>query len=190
MSKVVFLGDSVTLGVRTGVTATDIFSYKIGNARGFTTIINKGVSNDTAEGGYARLTTDVLAHNPKVCFVMFGTNDVFYNKGATNYVNNMRNIVLELKLNGIEPVVFSPFFFRSTPLFTAFPAYLQALEAMLKTENVHYVDIYREGIHAYFYMPSSQFSAMYTDWAHPAVPGHDFITNFFLRPQFSDMGLA
>jgi lysophospholipase L1-like esterase len=191
MSTVVFLGDSITYGVRTpGPTATQIFSYLIGNQRGFSTIINAGIPGDTAAGGYARLATDVIAHSPKVCFVMYGTNDAGNFVGATAYAASMKSIIDDLKTAGIEPVILSPWFPRSSPVYLEYESYLNALEALVASEGVHYVDIFRECINCYFYMNSTTFNAMWVDWAHPDVSGHAYIASFFERPQFSAMGLA
>lgn len=181
MSTVAFLGDSITLGVRTGVGATDIFSYKIGNARGFSTIINAGVTNDTAAGGYARLSTDILAHNPKSCVIMYGTNDVYNGVTVASFKASMTSIVQALKANNIEPVIFSPPLGESTPQINAFPPYLIALSEIGYENEIAVVDIYRRYCHTYFYEDSTTFSGMYEDWAHPSPAGHTFITDVFLE---------
>ena len=97
MSKVVFIGDSITKGVRTGVTETDTFVYKVATTKGFSSYLNKGVPNDTADGGLARFSSDVLAHNPDLCVIMFGTNDVFYNKPIATYYNSILSMVQQCK---------------------------------------------------------------------------------------------
>jgi len=181
MSTVVFLGDSITLGVRTGVGATDIFSYKIGNARGFSTIINSGLANDTAAGGVARLSTDVLAHSPKSCVIMYGTNDVYNGITVSAYKASMKSIVQTLKANNIEPVIFSPPLGRSTPQITPFPPYLVALSEIGYEENIAVVDMYRRFCHFYFYYTTPNFDGLYMDWAHPSPTGHTAITNIFLE---------
>jgi lysophospholipase L1-like esterase len=181
MSTVVFLGDSITLGIRTGVSATDIFSYKIGNARGFSTIINSGVANDTAAGGLARLSTDVLAHNPQCCAIMFGTNDVYNSVSVASYKASMKSIVQTLKANDIEPVIFSPPLGRSTPQIEPFPPYLIALAEIGYEENISVVDMYYRFCHFYFYYSAINFDGLYMDWAHPSPNGHQAITDIFLE---------
>lgn len=190
MSKVVFLGDSITLGVRTGVGPTDIFSYKIGNARGFTSIVNKGVANDTAAGGLARLSTDVLAENPKACVVMFGTNDVFNGVSVASFKSSMKSIVQTLKTNNIEPVIFTPPLGRSSPQISAFPPYLIALAEIGYEENIGVVEMYRRFCHFYFYYSSTDFNNLYADWAHPTAVGHTAITNIFLEKENNNLLIA
>jgi lysophospholipase L1-like esterase len=181
MSKVVFLGDSITLGVRPGVGATDIFSYKIGTARGFSSIVNKGVTNDTAAGGVARLSADVLAENPKACVIMYGTNDVYNGVSVASFKASMKSMVQTLKANGIEAVIFSPPLGRSTPQITPFPPYLVALAEIGYEESIAVVDMYRRFCHFYFYYTATDFNALYLDWAHPTAAGHTAITNIFLE---------
>lgn len=63
MSKIVFIGDSLTKGIGYGgVTATDTFAYKIGIANGYAPadILNKGVSSDTAFGVLNRIQADAV----------------------------------------------------------------------------------------------------------------------------------
>ena len=181
MSKVVFLGDSITLGVRPGVEPTDIFSYKIGNARAFSSIINSGVANDTAAGGLARLQTDVITHSPKCCVIMFGTNDVYNNVSVESYKASMKAIVQTLKANNIEPVIFSPPLGTSTVQIDLFPPYLIALSEIGYEEKIAVIDTYMRFCHFHFYYPLADFNGLYLDWAHPSASGHQAITDIFLE---------
>jgi lysophospholipase L1-like esterase len=181
MSTVVFLGDSITLGVRPGVTAAQTFASIVGNARGFSSIINKGLSNDTAAGGLARLNADVISLAPKSCVVMFGTNDVFNGVSVASYKASMKSIVQQLKAAGIEVVILSPLLGRSSPQIAAFPPYLIALEEIGFEESVHVIDIYRRITHDYFYFSSTDFNNLYLDWAHPSAIGHTRIANIILE---------
>lgn len=179
MSKIVFMGDSITQGVRTGVTASQIFSYLIGNQRGFTTIVNKGVPNDTAAGGLTRLQADVINENPDSLVLMFGTNDVFNGVSVASFKADMTSIIQQAKAANIEVVLFFPPMGRSTNQLNAFPPYLIALQEIAFTEGVASVDIYRRFLHDYFYMSSSAFTGMYTDWAHLSAAGHARIAEIF-----------
>lgn len=181
MSKVVFFGDSITLGVRPGVEPKDIFSAKIGNARQFSNIINSGKANDTAAGGMARLEKDVIVHNPKSCVIMFGTNDVYYGVSVESYKASMKAIVQTLKAHNIEPIIFSPPLGNSTLQIELFPPYLIALSEIGYEENIPVIDMYMRFCHFHLYYPPADFSGLYTDWAHPSPMGHQAITDIFLE---------
>ena len=190
MSTVVFLGDSITLGVRAGVRPTDIFSYKIGNAREFSNIINSGIGNDTAAGGFARIAKDVLAHNPKACVIMFGTNDVYNKVSVESYKASMKSIVQTLKAHNIEPVIFSPPLGNATSQIDLFPPYLIALSEIGYEEKVPVIDMYMRFCHFHFYYPPAEFNGLYMDWAHPSPAGHQAITNVFLEEANNDVLVA
>ena len=76
------------------------------------TVINAGVGGNFTRDGLARIQTDVLDKKPDFCCVMFGTNDVTDSrKGAQameEYKQNLRQIVMLLRGEGIEVVLMTP----------------------------------------------------------------------------------
>jgi len=66
-------------------------------------IINSGIGGDNAPGGLARIERDVLRHNPDLCVVNFGLNDV--NGTLDAYTGALDGIFRTLKEHGI-PAVF------------------------------------------------------------------------------------
>ncbi len=77
--RVVFLGDSITHGGRY-VYYLQLFQ-NLRNPGSGTRLMNGGISGDTAGGGVARWSDDILPMKPDRVFVMFGMNDV----GLGNY---------------------------------------------------------------------------------------------------------
>lgn len=69
-------------------------------------IINAGISGDTAAGGLQRLERDVISHRPDLCVVCYGLNDV--NGELDAYTSALRGIFAALKDAGIETLFMTP----------------------------------------------------------------------------------
>jgi acyl-CoA thioesterase-1 len=114
--KVLALGDSITRGVRPGVTAEQIFTTllqtELRKAGGEIEVLNAGIGGERTNGGLARLERDVLSKRPDVVLVMYGTNDSYVDAGKTEsrlsrdeYAANLRKIVERLVAAKIRPVL-------------------------------------------------------------------------------------
>lgn len=112
---IVTLGDSITKGVRSGVTAEQTFAALV--AKGLTEdgrsvrVINVGIGGERTDQALKRFDR-VLAHKPDIVTVMYGTNDSYVDKGKTRsritveqYRTNLQKIVTELLGRGIQPVL-------------------------------------------------------------------------------------
>ena len=102
---VVFLGDSIT--------AAHVYSKHVEN---YTLLrfpdrkvrfVNAGGGGDTAEGGLARLESDVLPHEPTVLIVAYGVNDIGWGTKADTeherrYLDAVRGIVEACNMRGIR----------------------------------------------------------------------------------------
>lgn len=182
MSKIVFHGDSVTLGVRAGVVKADTYAQRVGLARGFSSIVNTGIGGNTSTAGLARFGSDVLAQSPDAVSIMFGINDVYAATPPATYKANLRQMVAMAKDAGIRATVLSASFVRSTPYINAFPAYLDAAQEAAQSEGVPFVDCYREFEHAYFLPLPMVFDALHVDHQHPAPAGHKLIADLICKP--------
>lgn len=70
-------------------------------------IINSGVSGDTAAGGLARIERDVLAFFPDLCIVCFGLNDSLSDmQGLTDFQSALSKMLD--RLDGIPVVLLTP----------------------------------------------------------------------------------
>ena len=197
MGKIVFMGDSVTLGVGYGgVTTSNRFSTIIGLTAGYAAadIINAGIGGNNSAQMLARLSTDVIAiTDVKVCAIMAGNNDCFgggaMSQTVAQYKANITAIVQQLRAAGIKPVLFSMMFVSGTSSVAAQAhPYLKALEEVVGDLKVPYVDIYRE----YCYMIDRGEWATYqhVDNVHPPIAGQAFIAEYALRPKHSGFFVA
>lgn len=196
MGKIVFIGDSITLGVGYGgVTTANRFSTLIGKAAGYADadIINAGVGSNNSADVLARLQADVIAHSPAVCVVMVGTNDCYAAapkyQTAAQYKANVTSIVQQLRTAGIKVVLMSTSCTTGTAaVLLQMNAYLKALEEVVGELDVPYVDIYRE----YVYISSRGEWATYghADNVHPSANGHAFIAEYAARAKYAGFFVA
>lgn len=72
-------------------------------------VINAGIGGDSAPGGAGRLERDVLRHQPDLCAVCFGLNDVHGGaEGLGRYLTALRSIFAALKNSDVETVFMTP----------------------------------------------------------------------------------
>lgn len=112
---IVTLGDSITKGVRSGVTNDQTFASLIETdltGPGLSVrVMNVGIGGERTDQALARLDR-VFRHQPDLVTVMYGTNDSYVDKGKTTsritveeYQKNLNRIVAELLRRGIQPVL-------------------------------------------------------------------------------------
>ncbi len=123
---IVTLGDSITKGVRSGVTNEQTFAALVEKgllqADIAARVINVGIGGERTDQALKRLdqiitlpteTNPIAAdRQPDIVTVMYGTNDSYVDKGQTTtritvdeYCNNLQQIVVELLRRGILPVL-------------------------------------------------------------------------------------
>lgn len=189
MAKIVFIGDSVTLGIGYGgVTVSNRYSTLIGRAAGYADIdiINSGVGGNNSADVLDRLQADVILHSPSVCVVMVGNND-YSGTGKVltpaQYASNVTSIVVQLRAAGIKPVLFSPMLSTgSTASFVSWNLFLKALEQVAGDLKVPYLDIFRE---ISFANLRGELPSLYVDTVHPSVAGHSLIAEYAMRSKHS-----
>jgi lysophospholipase L1-like esterase len=97
---VVMLGDSTTLCYenKPGYKLTDFVQSYLTQKHLKARIVNSGVGGDTAKGGFGRLQSAVLVHEPAVVTISFGLNDM---GGSTpdEYRDCMEKIVQSVQTN-------------------------------------------------------------------------------------------
>lgn len=114
--RIVVLGDSITKGVRSGVSAEQTFAALLQSelrkqGHNFE-VINQGIGGERTDQALARLSRDILSLEPALVTVMYGTNDSYVDKGRQDsrlsgdeYEKNLTTIVSELRRLGIRPVL-------------------------------------------------------------------------------------
>ncbi len=113
---IITLGDSITKGVRGGVTAEETFAAGLERTlqeRGHAVrVTNIGIGGERTDQALVRLEKDVLARRPKIVTIMYGTNDSYVDRGQTDsritaemYRANLETLVRRLRDAGIRPVL-------------------------------------------------------------------------------------
>jgi len=112
---IIALGDSITKGVREGVTAEQTFAalmeeelrHEIPSVR----VVNEGIGGERTDQAIQRLP-QILELHPHLVTVMYGTNDSYIDPGASasrltvdQYRANLERIVTELLRHGVLPVL-------------------------------------------------------------------------------------
>ena len=112
---IVTLGDSITKGVRGGVTNDQTFASLIEQRLAVdgrsVEVINVGIGGERTDQALQRFDR-VLRHQPDIVTVMYGTNDSYVDQGKTtsrisvdDYRSNLNMIVAQLLGRGIQPVL-------------------------------------------------------------------------------------
>lgn len=114
--KIVCLGDSITKGARPGVPPGQTFAARLEQAlaaEGWPVeVVNVGIGGERTDQALARLAGAVIALQPALVTIMYGTNDSYVDVGKTAsrltveaYVTNLRRLVQELRAAGAETVL-------------------------------------------------------------------------------------
>jgi len=114
--KIITLGDSITKGGRSGVTAEQTFASllqaTLKQNQIDATVQNIGIGGERTDQALKRLERDVIAPKPDLVTVMYGTNDSWVDNGKTEsrltaeaYEVNLRGIVARLQKAGIQVVL-------------------------------------------------------------------------------------
>ena len=113
--KVIFLGDSIT---QNAVINSEDFKGFISlleeNVNQNTELIGKGIGGDKVSDLLTRYRDDVIKLNPDMVFIYIGINDVWhkYDYGTGTdidlYENGLRQIINDLKENGVEVILCTP----------------------------------------------------------------------------------
>jgi len=118
-TRILCLGDSITKGVRGGVTGDQTFCSVVGallTERGASVrMINEGIGGERTDQALKRLDHDVIAKTPRIVTVMYGTNDSAIDAGKTTprlplttYEENLELLVTRLRDADIEPILMTP----------------------------------------------------------------------------------
>ena len=118
--RIVTLGDSITKGVRPGVTAEETFAAELqrqlrANGHPDAEVVNVGVGGETAGQGLKRLWKDVDAKGPKIVTIMYGHNDSYVDAGKTEprvsisrFRADLSQLVQWLRKSDITPILMTP----------------------------------------------------------------------------------
>jgi acyl-CoA thioesterase-1 len=195
---IVTLGDSITKGVRTGVTADETFAARLQvllkeEAGVDAEVVNVGIGGERTDQALARLEKDVLAKRPVIATIMYGTNDSYVDKGkdasrltVDEYTANLRELVKRLRAAGVTPVLMteprwgekaSPNGVGEHPN-VRLENYVEACRAVAKESGTPLVDNYAHWSEAV--ENGTDLGAWTTDQCHPNAKGHAEIARTML----------
>ncbi|MEW4568543.1 GDSL-type esterase/lipase family protein [Tautonia sp. JC769] len=194
--RIIALGDSITKGVRPGVSPEDTFIARVEaalNADGLAVEgINLGVGGERTDQALARLD-GLIAQRPRIVTVMYGANDSYVDQGATtsrlsidDFARNLRTIVEHLLLAGIEPVLMTeprwaddadPDGLGRNPNLQLEP-YIEACRDVARDTGVALVDHYAHWTEAR--ADGQNLRDWTTDGLHPNPRGHRELANLMM----------
>lgn len=118
--RIVTLGDSITRGVRPGVTDEQTFAAELqrqlrSGQFSDAEVINVGIGGERAGQGLKRLESDVVAKKPTLVTIMYGHNDSYVDAGKTEvrvpiprFRADLSQLVQRLREAGITPILMTP----------------------------------------------------------------------------------
>lgn len=105
MKKIVCHGDSLTEG--TDVDRNYTWPALLENELNIE-VINKGIGGDTTGGLLSRFYIDVVQEQPKIVFIMGGTNDLWWDLEINMIQANVFAMACQARYYNIAPVVCTP----------------------------------------------------------------------------------
>ena len=200
LCRVVMLGDSITKGVRPGVTADATFAamcqQQLRDAQILgknEQVVNVGIGGERTDQALQRLAHDVIARRPMVVTVMYGTNDSYIDPGQSasrlsrdTYAANLETIVKQIVLSGIEPIIMTePRWSDGAKLNgkgdhpnVALSDYMAAARDVARRNSVSLVDHFEHWTKAA--SDGQNLDAWTTDGCHPNPIGHRQIADLLM----------
>lgn len=173
MKTIVCLGDSITYGYNNNSKMSNFTQVKVPYPTKLEqllgedySVINSGNTGWQARGIYKELDNLVFKHNPDTVILMLGINDARGSKqglpvSKTNYYRNMRKIVVDLQLHGIEVLLLTP-----TPVFHKRVKQFNKQAIKLANEfNINYIDMHWQ-IHNQLLKDNLTLKQVLTDRVH------------------------
>lgn len=106
MNRVVLFGDSITAGVTDGY-PTRRLTVRLEQQLPAVDFLNRGIPGDYTTPALTRFNVDVLAANPTLVVIFFGTNDVKH-ISQHDFIANLTQMLHTLQLLHITPVLITP----------------------------------------------------------------------------------
>lgn len=200
--RIVCMGDSITRGIREGVTAEQTYEQllqkRLTETVGPVMVINAGIGGERTDQAIKRLDRDALAMNPDYVTLMYGTNDCHWDPGATGprlpideYEANLRQMIARIREAGAVPVLVTPppLTFALGKIVKLNPVYkergitfetqryVHRVRHIARQMNVPLIDIY--AAYGELAVAGKNIDDYYTDGCHPNPAGHKLIADWF-----------
>lgn len=145
------IGDSIGLGVRTGVTAAQTVFNIVSVAKNLIPARNSGIAGDTSVGCLSRFESDVLAYGPSlICIGNLGTNDpgsaiaVGAVGTAGSYTDNISKMIVKAQRIGARVTLWVPILAQDPTLDTSIAPYRTAMRGLASTYGCDLFDTYAD----------------------------------------------
>lgn len=196
--RVLLLGDSITKGVRPGVSQDQTFGGQLAStlkAPGFEpSITNVGIGGERTDQALARLETVLSANRPDVVLLMYGTNDSYVDIGkeasrltVAQYRKNLEKLIERIDQAGAKTVLMTPPRWADhapmnglgeNPNLRLEP-YVEVVRAIASARKLPLVDHYATWSAAR--QTGIDLAKWTTDGCHPNPEGHRIIAEEILR---------
>jgi len=103
------------------------------------TVINAGISGDTAAGGLARVDKDVLTNDPQLVIILLGANDFLRRRPASETKSDLQDIINKVKDEGRKIYMAS---FIGDDAWEA--SYLETFPAMITSDIIALLEDYKK----------------------------------------------
>ena len=136
---IVALGDSLTYGWNANKGYLDFFkdTLKKRYPESPLTIINSGIPGDTADGGLARLDTDVIRHKPDCVLIQFGLNDAFTGYSVEQFYSNLWALLVKLsEKTDAELILTTSVWFEPLSVYTHALPFYKCIEAIAEDRSL------------------------------------------------------
>ena len=203
------MGDSITRGVREGVTAEQTYEYllqqRLSERVRPVQVINVGIGDERTDQAIERLDEDALAKDPDYVTLMYGTNDCHWDPeengprlAIDDYEANLRAMVTTIREAGAAPVLVTPppLTFNLESIVALNPVYkergitfeteqyVHRVRRVARQMDVPLIDIYAAW--GELALAGKNIDDYYTDGCHPNPAGHVVIADWFYEV-FADL---
>ncbi len=200
--RIVCMGDSITRGIRAGVTFEQTYEQllqkRLTETVGPVRVINAGIGGERTDQAIKRLDRDVLSMNPDYVTLMYGTNDCHWDPEATGprlpidkYEANLRQMITRIREAGAVPLIVTPppLTFALEKIVKLNPVYkergitfetqryVHRVRHIARQMNVPLIDIY--AAYGELAVAGKNTDDYYTDGCHPNPAGHKVIADWF-----------
>lgn len=178
-NPIILIGDSLTFGY--GIPKKNSFASLLAFSLSNETILNKGINGDTSTGILTRFYRDVTSLNPKITFIMCGTNDLLSGRSVSSIISNIELMIKDLVsmdskiIIGIPPYIIKEL---AIELFSYSYYYDYALNSLpkLQLEIFNLKKKYPIEVLDFYNLTKSNISQdIYIDGIHLNEKGNEFI---------------
>jgi len=174
---IVVFGDSIVEGYQQPEGWPEMIGKELSLRYPGASVVNAGVSGDTAARGLARLERDVLRLQPDLVLVSFGLNDMKNQVPVDRFISGLNSIVVRLEETGSDVVLLTTTRLQRgagmVPRFSP-DEYNEAIRNVAEDRGVLLIDVQREfkGLNTPEYL---------MDVAHPNIMGYKKISEIVLE---------